>query len=412
MSDLVLAFALKASERVATEDGRRLTRLEQAAPPLQAWIAKQGLRLRGCQPSVVLGPELARSQVLPVLEACLDRMFQAIESVSVDPTEAPWVSLRHVQGLSGCFQLQHVLLAVCDPASFSGVEGDEAVVCLVLSQALADDAEGQPMALVLDAPPVSTAQAMRWIGALVGAALPQFGDSFEQIADELPPLLRPGFYAIPVAPIAQDVASNSSIPGHDFYHWRKSPPACAVIALLSAYLLRCFVCAQRLERQLLAFEPGADWDGESRRLLLAHSRLLAFTRFALIKNRAVAGAPVLQFYEQALRRLRLRVLSRDLGSLLGRCGEVLQARNAYLDSSRLRTIEVVLFIASMLSLAIGLNAIQMPPFFDSQTTNALSRLEFWLVIAGTVTIFIAMWGAINGWRHARRLIRWVNGAPR
>ena len=408
MSDLVLAFTLRASERIATEGGRSLTRLEQTVPQLQKWIVQQCARLRDHRPSVVLASELAQSQVLPVLGACLDGSFHAIESVDIDAAEAPWIALRQVQGLTGTFQLQHVLMAVCDPTSFSEVEGDEVVVCLVLSQGVTEGAAAVSVTLTLDQPPASVTEAMQWICSLAGAALPALGDAFGRIADAVPPLIRPGFYAITVASADVDDATVGSMPSVDFDGWRKSPAGRAVIAVLSAYLLRCFVCAQRLERQLLAFEPSGDWDAESRQLLLARSRHLAFSRFALIKNRGVVGAPMLLFYQQAMHRLRLRPLSIDLGALLGQCSEVLQGRNAYLDSSRLRTIEVVLFVASMLSLAIGLNAIQMPPFFDPQTTNALSRLEFWLVVTGTVALFVAMWGTINGWRHTRRLIRWVN----
>lgn len=433
MSDLVLSFSFKASERLATDGGRKLTRLMVQSPSLLCWKARQSARLSGHRPSQVLEQDLAKSQVLPVLGACLDRSFDAIESVPVDPAKAPLVHLKQVQGLTGSYLLRHIFLGFSDPHSLGGVEGDEVVVSLVLahaapcvpcdtaqtgvSVAMPDPAPpGAPAVLVdracagsfgmtLDGPPASSREAMLWIHQLAGDSLPALGNAFSGIAALMPVMTRPGFYAIEMASSTVDKISMAA--GEAFDGWRASASGQAVAALLAGYLLRCYVCAQRLERQLLAFEPGADWDSASRQLLLARGRHLAFTRFALIKNRAVHGAPVLQFYESALHRLRLRSLSGDLGALMGQCNEVLQGRNAYLDSSRLRTIEVVLFVASMLSLAIGLNAIQMPPFYDAQATNALSRLEFWLVVVATVVLFVLMWGTINGWRHTRCILRWA-----
>ena len=420
MSDLVLSFSFKVSERLATDGGSKLTRLVGQSDSLIDWKARQLVRLSGHRPSRILEQELTESQILPVLGACLDHTFDAIESVPVDSAAAPRVRLKQVQGLTGSYVLRHVFLGLCDPQSLGGVEGEEVVVSLVLACAapcvsceaarvdVADpvnEVSAASFEMSLDGPPANSRVAMQWIRRLAGSSLPALGDAFASIAALMPEMTRPGFYAIEMASCAADKVSTEM--GEVFDCWRTSTSGQAVAALLAGYLLRCYVCAQRLERQLLAFEPAADWDSASRQLLLARGRHLAFTRFSLIKNRAVHGAPVLQFYETALQRLRLRSLSGDLGALMNQCNEVLQGRNAYLDSSRLRTIEVVLFVASILSLAIGLNAIQMPPFYDAQATNALSRLEFWLVVFAIITLFVLMWGTINGWRHTRRMRRWL-----
>lgn len=406
MSDLVLVFTLRASERIPTHAGLRLTRITPCAPELLAWSRAQRVRLHGQKPSRVLADALDNSTILPVLRGCLDRCFEAVEIKEIARAQGRCIELRHVQGWNGRFRLCQTLLGLSAPYGFSGVEGDEVVVVLILERASSTEVElPEEHEFLLDRPPASGADAARCIFALAAAELPI---AFSQAVEAMPAEVRTGFYSIGVqALFSTETSLTMEARALAFDDWRSSPSGSMVAALLAAYLMRCYVCAQRLERQLLDFEPAGDWDLENRRLLLARGRHLALTRFALLKNRAMVDAPVLAYYESVLTRLRIRTLATDLGALLSRCDEVLQAQNTYLDSSRIRTIEAVLFVASALSLAIALNAIQMPPFYDSVTKNALTRTEFWLVTLATAALFGILWGVINGWRHTRRALRWL-----
>ena len=414
LSDLLLSFVVRASERTSTAGGTRLTQIQSVHRPLQTWIEQQCRRLSGRMPSKVLARELDDAQVLPILRACLDRCFDGVESVHVNANTGTCLQLRSVQEISGFYRLRYVLLSVCGPGSFSEVEGDELAVIFVLSR-LSDAAlSDAQFSLAIDHPPESSRQAMHWMAVLLRSVLPETARNLELLARDMPEAARCGFYALPAA--AANLHNSLRAGDGDFVRpaptalyeaWCSSEAGHAVMAVVAAYLMRCYLCAQRLERQLLSFEPTSDWDAESRLLLLARARHLAFTRFALIKNRAVIGTPVLMFYVNVMRRLRLRMFSTELGQLLEHRSSVLEGRNAYLDSTRLRTIQAVLFVATILSLAVGLNAIQMPPFYDANTKNALIRQEFWIVAGTTAVLFALVWGVFNGWRHTRRLWRWL-----
>lgn len=93
-----------------------------------------------------------------------------------------------------------------------------------------------------------------------------------------------------------------------------------------------------------------------------------------------------------------------MSELLDEAGKAIDAQNAYTASGRLQAIEVIIFLSTILGLAVGLNAIEMPPFYDQTTANTLGRREFWIVFATVTGIAFIAWGCLTHWRRVKRLV--------
>lgn len=404
MSDVVLLLSLRASERSANDAGGRFSQLDVGAPELLAWM-------RGLPDGAAVSPSrqhkeaLEACEVLPILQKCLDELFD--QAIDVPITANIRLKIDRPNVPYGIYRPERLLACLSGPDSMGGLEGHELTCALVLVRSECPAAMVGAETLLIDRPlrsPVEVASLLarlQWEGC-------------DHMWRKLPCAVasatgRAGFYLIGI----ESGSRSNRMDGAQWDAWRRSPQAHTVSALLGCYLFRCYLSAQRLERSLLTSQTDGDWDVQSRLLLHARSRHLGLMRYALLKNRAEAGAPVLGFYQHLLAVLRLDSMPTALGSLLDLSSQALAARSSYMDSSRFRTIQYVLFVASILSLAVALNAIQMPPFYQAgDKVNALQRREFWYVTAAALAVFVLLWAGFAGWRHGRRLSRAAFGLAR
>lgn len=81
--------------------------------------------------------------------------------------------------------------------------------------------------------------------------------------------------------------------------------------------------------------------------------------------------------------------------------------NAYVTSARIRSIEIIVFPSTILGLALAVNALQMRPFYDAATENALSRPIFWWVFAGIIGAGFVLRGVLTQRSRTRKIIHWL-----
>ncbi len=367
----VLCISLRGSQRVPTQFGSRLDEIRDVEPDfgrLHAW-------LRGCaKPPGALDALLEAHGATGALRRQVGEVFElhaagepASRTVRLD-----------VDGVHGDFSIAGLTAWLGSHRTMEGTEGEDLVFALPLRPEADRAAGGSEGALVLDRRPPSASAAADWLrraGALPASAVPRLQDR-----------LRAGFYILPVDAPRGDQG------------WT----ACCCIV---AYLFRCYLACQRAERLLAEVRSNGDWDEEYRKLLLVRKKLVTVRKNALLKNRAVPGSPLLPCFHAALAVLRLQEQADHLGRQVEDAGKVLEAQSLYVAARRIQTIQAIAFASTVLGLAVALNAIQMPPFYEASAANALHRPVFWIVVAAVVVAGLLTWMAINHWWRVRRLWR-------
>ena len=120
-------------------------------------------------------------------------------------------------------------------------------------------------------------------------------------------------------------------------------------------------------------------------------------------------SPVLPVFLGCSRIYRLEEQLDNLVGLLDELSKTLETQNSYVTARRLRTIETIIFASTILGLGVALNAIQMPPFYDQTTKNALARTEFWMVFAAVLFMAGVGWGLVTLGQKARLKIgQWLS----
>jgi len=179
-----------------------------------------------------------------------------------------------------------------------------------------------------------------------------------------------------------------------------------------ACLFYCYLVCQRVERLLLNVNANGDWDEEYRKLLLVRKKLVAIRKCALLKNRALPGSVMLICFIDAKKAFRLQEQIEHLADQTDYQGQVLEAHSTYISSRRIKSIETIVFVGALLSLAVALNAIQMPPFFDGNTKNALARPVFWTVVACVALGGLTLWSSVASWPYFKKLLRAIRSTFR
>lgn len=109
-------------------------------------------------------------------------------------------------------------------------------------------------------------------------------------------------------------------------------------------------------------------------------------------NRGTPHSALTRAYAIFSEGFRFKSQIARLSSTVEEFGRVYELQNSYITLMRTRAIEMI-HLASLISVVIavdvGLNAIQMPPFYEAVTTNVLGRKEFCIsLIAAVVGIAI------------------------
>lgn len=365
----VLCISLRGSQRIPTQFGPRLDEIGDAEPGfgrLRGW-------LEGCaQAPGELDALLGEHGATGVLRRQIGEVF---DTHAVGQPQSRPIRLD-VDGVHGDFVIAGLTAWRGSHRTMEGTEGEDLVFALLLRpDAGRAGAEGEG-ALVLGRRPASANAAVEWLrqaGALPAGAVPRLQDR-----------LRAGFYILAV----------------DAPRGERGWIACCCVV---AYLFRCYLACQRAERLLADVRSNGDWDTEYRKLLLVRKKLVTVRKNALLKNRAAPDSPLLPCFRAALAALRLQEQADHLGRQVEDSGKVLEAQSLYMAARRIQTIQAIAFASTVLGLAVALNAIQMPPFYEATAVNALHRPVFWIVVAAVVGAGLLAWTAVNHWWRARRL---------
>ena len=213
---------------------------------------------------------------------------------------------------------------------------------------------------------------------------------------------RTGFYVVPSERMKKEFPGYSDA----WVAQAFNQPACAYVAAVS-YMFYCYLVCQRIERLLLDTNVNGDWDDELRKILLARKKLLVTKKYALLKNRANPGTELLNQFLAVLPIFRLQEQLDYFSLQIDEVSKALETQSNYLVSTRIRSIEVIIFVSTVLSLAVAINAIQMAPLYDANTTNAFERPILWIVTCSVIGVGIALWATLNNWRRVKLFIHGI-----
>ena len=369
-----LCLSFRGSERVSTDTGARLDTLRHRESAFEALVA--GALPAGQAPAMA---ERARAALMgarstAIFHAQFGRLFSRARVIDELPDEVITLNVDRTQGH---FRVAAAVLAHSACSDLDGVEGDDLVLVLALrptAEAPTQHINGR----------FATQQALHdclagWQWAWPRTATP-FSERF-----------RPGMYLVPGGPADAQVPSGELV-----------AQACA-----TAYFFYCWLVCQRIERNLLAVSVNGDWDEEFRRLLLVKKQVVAARKTALLKNRAFPGSPLLEHIFRCLEVFRLEMQLAYLTEQAEETTKALEMQNAYITSARIKSIEMIVFVSTILGLALAVNALQMKPFYDEATDNALSRPIFWWVFAVIIGAGIVLWGVLTQWSRTRKIVRWL-----
>lgn len=298
------------------------------------------------------------------------------------------MSVLSSRGVTGVYRLDHAFVAGSDRLHSGAVEGDDLVFLLFFA-----------VEVGIEVDPVVTIDRRferardSWLfltrlGLAAGSPEPRFTGSS-----------RPGFYFIP-----QHKIFRQRLPFNGFALWMaKSRAHRQTVSVIAGYLYYCWLICQRVERLAGSISVNGDWDVESRKLILARKKAVAGKQYAFVKNRAEPDSHILPVFWGISEVLRLGEQLHNVSDLLDEVGKAIEAQNTYTASGRLQAIEVIVLLSTILALAVGLNAIQMPPFYDQTTANALGRREFWIVFATVSGIAVIAWGFLTHWKRVKRM---------
>lgn len=379
----LLALSFRGSERMPTEAGGRLDALRPIHDGFEGVIESAAARpVEAFLPGSHASMQDAKCTL--VMKSLFASMFGSLWFVA---DEAAACVCFRLEGVAGTYRLDHVFVARSGPLDAGAVEGDDLVFLLFFICA-----EGNPEVVATVDQRFRSAQEswlfLSQVGAVSGAREPPFTGSS-----------RPGFYFM-----HQDRIFAERAPFEGFAEWLgQSRSHRQAISAIGGYLYYCWLICQRVERLAASISVNGDWDIESRKIILARKKAVAARQYALVKNRAEPDSHLLPAFHGISTVLRLSEQLGNVSELLDEAGKAIDAQNAYTAAGRLQAIEVIIFLSTVLGLGVALNAIQMPPFFDSTAANALMRREFWLVFATVACAAFGGWLGLTNGKRVRRL---------
>jgi hypothetical protein len=271
----------------------------------------------------------------------------------------------------------------------AGVEGDDLIFCIILR-----DVHDQPGNEVIDLNerPQSYLQAAELIRKCLPAmSLVELESSkFEGL---------PGFYLL----------DEGKWIGNDAFQVQENTEGYSrewnfIISLICSYLFYCWLICQRAERLLNQISFEGDKDVEVRKLILTRKKIVAGMRYALLKNRMEPDSLALPIFFHVLQSFRLEEQLNNLSHLSEEAQKAVELQENYLSAARLQKIQWILFVFSIFSLGIALNAIQMPPFYISKTKNILVEYEFWIVFIVVMVGSLLLWECFHNGKRAGKFL--------
>jgi hypothetical protein len=365
-----LCLSLRGSERVATEIGSKLDKVIRIEQPFAAmlkdiWIDQTTSSIEG------LCSSLLESQATSIFSAQFKRLFSKAKEFK--PKENLILKIE-MDGVNATFLVKNFIFLNSTAFDFDGVEGDDLVVILALKSTL-DECHFS----ILGRYPTQESMFQDFLKWNVGFSTPagKFSESF-----------KPGMYIVDsnLTQFEESTKSHACVTAYYFYSW---------------------LVTQRAERNLLFININGDLDNEIRKLILIKKQIVSVRKIGLLKNRAFPGSTLLTHNEECLKVFRLEAQSEYLCSQYEETAKALEMQNSYITSGRIKSIETIIFVSTVLGLGIAINALQMKPFYDANTENALHRPIFWIVLSTIIFGGIFLWGIVNQWRRTRKVIRWL-----
>jgi hypothetical protein len=379
-SVIFVCFSIRGSERVATQTGAKLDTIKR---PEKAFVQLQ-TRLFDtpqCQEqSRSIGNFLLKHRSTAIFENQFKRLFSGARYCV--PEATPLVNI-HIDKTTGTYQALTSVFLLSTSTCLDSVEGDDFVAVLALRKtngvgSIQLERPSKPGDVVL------LLKALKlWpdVGEL------SFSDNF-----------RAGFYIVPAdsSSATAGTLTQSALDDESY-----------MVAMCSgtAYFYYCWLVCQRGERNLLAVSANGDWDDEFRKLLLVKKQVIAARKTALLKNRAFPESHLLPHFKSCIDVFRLESQLAYLTEQTDETANALDMQNSYVTSSRIRSIEWIIFLSTILGLAVAVNALQMAPFYDSTTANALERPIFWYVFMVVAAGGLLLWGVLSNWKQARKKLQ-------
>ena len=373
---IFMCLSIRGSERVATEAGSRLDKItnrDNAFADLHALFKESTFQ----STSISLFDALMKHRSTAVFSSQFGRVFSI--SKAVTPC-ANVVFDMNVDKTMGVFRPVSMVILSSDAQCLDSVEGDDLIVVVVLKRT-----NEVPTVNLYKRPSAKNVlQLLRNLGLFVNTSTPELSERF-----------RPGFYIVPTDFTQSEFDSLAE------------PDTGIALCAGTAYFFYTWLVCQRAERNMLAVSVNGDWDDEFRKLILVKKQVIAARKTALLKNRAFPGSPLLNHLKKCLVVFRLEDQLAYLTEQAEETTKALEMQNAYVTSSRIQSIEAIIFISTIMGLAVAINALQMPPFFDASTTNALERPIFWYVMLVIAIGGVILWGLFSQWRRFRKLLRHI-----
>jgi hypothetical protein len=379
---IFLCISLRGSERNATLAGKKLDGISNIEPAFN--YLKKWLNTKQAEECFEIDGLLNRQKATAVMGAQFLKIFNQSKIIKLDKK----CIQIDVDGVSGRFEALACSIHYSNFSCLEAVEGDDIVFIILLKKC-----ENKEL-ITINKRPTLQAEASLLLSKL-GVLPVNFEGQFTN-------RYRSGFYIISDSKLKKE---------NDLYtdDWIMNglTESTAANMFSVGYMFYCYLVCLRVERLLLDISANGDWDDEYRKLLLARKKLVAVRKSALIKNRAEPESELLMHFKSVIPIFRLEEQLEYLGRQTDETSKVMEEQNNYSSAKRIQSIEIIIFISTILSLAVAINAIQMAPFYDQNTPNALNREIFWIVTGAVIGAGMFLWGMINQWRKTKLMIRWL-----
>lgn len=374
------------SERVVAESGSRLDKVSgmgrREKVQLLATLAQHGRRFSADD------GEFRPARFTGVMRSLFGAVFGR-EMFQFDlPAPGAVVDVA-IEGVDRIMQVDDVFACFSASNRAAGVEGDDLVFCIVLRGA---GSAGAAPAFRLDKRPKDCGEAI----ALLAACAPRTA-ALGLRAERFAKLPFPGFYVLSDERWQGDFGAGS--PGVEHFDSRESN---LILMVVGCYLFYCWLICQRAERLLNQLSFDGDRDLEARKFILTRKKTVSAMRYAHVKNRSEPGSPGLPVFHRIHQSFRLHDQIDNLSTMSEEFQKTITLQESYRDSAQLTNIQWILFIFTILSLGVALNALPVAPFQPMNTKNVLAEKAFWLVFAAMAAVTVLIWMTLHVTRRCRQ----------
>jgi hypothetical protein len=392
----ILTFSLRATERMPTLSGSRLDAVRPFDSGTEALLSDSVFSSLGNVLPLDRGEVLECAKLTSIMRSAIANLFNEVRLLKGEQT---WACVAlDLEGTVGNFEIDHILVCRSSKDKAGQVEGDD-VLFVVFLLGIVEPIDNRKT-FRLDRRFASAGKLWHFLSE-IGIR----SDRQLEFANRYPP----GNYLLPGERLLEGSKNPTQVQNWLIGKNADNANARRASSLICAYLFYSYLLCQRTERLAMSVDVNGEWDMEWRKLILARKKLAEARKHALLKNRATPDSPALPVFWGGSRIYRLEEQLDNIVCLLDELSKTLETQNSYVTARRLRTIEAIILVSTILGLGVALNAIQMPPFYDLSTKNALARMEFWMVFGVVLCMAGVGWGLLVHGRKARtKIVQWLS----